>query len=316
MAERPGFNIIAAAFYFLVVLFRRPVSTLWVVGLASGAVLLAAWLGETNAIRLAGEAAEATGKTPMPEPAEIFAAGGLLFLAIILFELVLAGAVLRLMTRGETAAGLPFRLWTDEGRLALVWLVFFALFFVAAFGLMMLAMAAVIPLMVIAGDGAPAAMMAAMFVVYGVMLLAGLYFYARLSPAAALTVRDRKFRFFEAWGATRRVGWGMVAAYLVLFIVLVAAALAVDAARIIEVFGALRAGRFEDFPAFAEAFSLAAAPVNFADPAAIGHAMALAVFEVVSRALLLGPAAYVAVKTAGFAALTAPPPQPFATESA
>ena len=49
---------------------------------------------------------------------------------------------------------------------------------------------------------------------FGLLLYA--YLAARFSPAAALTVRDRRIRFLAAWRTTRgRRGWIVLAAYLV-----------------------------------------------------------------------------------------------------
>lgn len=46
------------------------------------------------------------------------------------------------------------------------------------------------------------------------------YFAVRLSPAAAITIRDQKIAFFDAWGATRGRFWTLFGAFIVLAILI------------------------------------------------------------------------------------------------
>lgn len=113
------------------------------------------------------------------------------------------------------AEGFTLKLGADEGRLAVVGLIWFALLIAGYFALLFIG---VIPA-VIAGMlfGMAGAIAAAALAVCGALLLA-LYFFARLSAASALTVRDRTIRFFESWRLTRGTGFRLMGSYLILFV--------------------------------------------------------------------------------------------------
>ena len=112
------------------------------------------------------------------------------------------------------AEGFRLALGADEGRLAVVGLIWFALLIVGYLGLLF---AALIPgLLVGLVAGAPLG-----FVVGGIVFLAGfviaLYLFARLSAASALTMRDNQIRFFESWQLTKGNGWRLAGSYFLLF---------------------------------------------------------------------------------------------------
>ncbi len=114
------------------------------------------------------------------------------------------------------ADGFGLKLGADEGRLAVVGLIWFALLIAGYFALVI---GAVLPGLIaglVAGAGAG-------FAVGGVILLAGmiaaLFLFARLSPAASLTIRDRQIRFFESWNLTKGYGWPLAGSYFALFAV-------------------------------------------------------------------------------------------------
>lgn len=131
---------------------------------------------------------------------------------------VLEGALQRRYVRLEPFA---LRFGGDELRLILVGLVWgvliVVLYFTVAFVVIMAVTAFIGYLAtVVAAEGAG-------FVPFVPAILVGLaaaclsiWLIVRLSPAAALTVRDRRFRFFEAWAVTRGRFWPLLAAYLVL----------------------------------------------------------------------------------------------------
>lgn len=114
------------------------------------------------------------------------------------------------------AEGFGLKLGADEGRLSVVGLIWFALLIAGYFALVI---GAVLPGM-IAGL---ALGVAAGFALGGLILLAGmiaaLYLFARLSPAASLTIRDRQIRFFESWNLTNGYGWSIAGSYFALFAV-------------------------------------------------------------------------------------------------
>jgi len=114
------------------------------------------------------------------------------------------------------ADGFGLKLGADEGRLAVVGLIWFALLIA---GYIALLIGAMLPGM-IAGLALGAA---TGFAVGGTILLAGmiaaLYLFARLSPAGPLTIRDRQIRFFESWNLTKGYGWALAGSYFALFAV-------------------------------------------------------------------------------------------------
>jgi hypothetical protein len=114
------------------------------------------------------------------------------------------------------AEGFSLKLGADEGRLALVGLIWFALLIAGCFAL---ALGAVIPGVIVGlavGAAAGALLGGGIFLIG---LVVALYLFARLSPAAPLTIRDRQIRFFESWNLTRGHGWSMAGSYFALFAV-------------------------------------------------------------------------------------------------
>lgn len=114
------------------------------------------------------------------------------------------------------AEGFSLKLGADEGRLAVVGLIWFALLIAGYFAL---ALGAIIP-GVIAGLVAGAAVGALLGGgIFLIGLVVALYLFARLSPAAPLTIRDRQIRFFESWNLTKGHGWSLAGSYFALFAV-------------------------------------------------------------------------------------------------
>lgn len=114
------------------------------------------------------------------------------------------------------AEGFSLKLGADEGRLAVVGLIWFALLIA---GYLALVLGAVIPGVIVGlavGAAAGALLGGGIFLIG---LVAALYLFARLSPAAPLTIRDRQIRFFESWNLTRAHGWSLAGSYFVLFAV-------------------------------------------------------------------------------------------------
>lgn len=126
---------------------------------------------------------------------------------------VFEGASQRRYIRGE---GFRLRISADEGRLAVIALIWVALLIAGYIGLLII-------ILVPFGIGALLGGVAVGGVLAGLFTLAGLvamvWLFARLSPAGALTIRDEKIRFFEAWRVTRPCGGGLFASYLALLLI-------------------------------------------------------------------------------------------------
>lgn len=110
--------------------------------------------------------------------------------------------------------GFSLRLGADEGRLAIVGLIWCALLIA---GYLALAIGAVIPGLIVGAIAGAAVGVVTGALVFVIGLVAALWLYARLSPASALTIRDNQIRFFEAWNVTKGCGWRLAGSYLLLF---------------------------------------------------------------------------------------------------
>lgn len=126
----------------------------------------------------------------------------------VLFE----GASQRRYIRGE---GFRLRIGADEGRLAIVALIWIALLFGFYLALVF---GTVLPglLIGLVAGAAVGVIAGGLFFVGG--FVGALWLYARLSPASALTIRDRQIRFFEAWKITRGKGWRLTGSYFLLLL--------------------------------------------------------------------------------------------------
>ena len=138
----------------------------------------------------------------------------LLMLLGVLFWAVFEAALQRRYVREE---GFRLRLGGDEFRLILVGLIW-----------MICGAAASVVSLFLIGASTASLVMALDNPVGGalVIMLAGsmigffwLWIVIRLAPASAMTVRDRKLSFFNAWGATRGRFWSLLGAYIILAII-------------------------------------------------------------------------------------------------
>jgi hypothetical protein len=133
----------------------------------------------------------------------------------LLIWTVFEAASQRRYIRGD---GFSLRLGADEGRLAVVGLIWFALAIGAS-------IAAVIAILVPFGIGAligGIALGSALALAGTLAIGTGLiWLFARLSPASALTIRDQNIRFFEAWSATKACATPLFLSYLALLAIIV-----------------------------------------------------------------------------------------------
>lgn len=119
----------------------------------------------------------------------------------------------RRFMRGD---GFRLRLGADEGRMAVVGLIWIALLIAAYIGFAILVAIVAGLAFAFGGTGVGIALLV-------LVMLAGfgafLWLFARLSPAGALTIRDQQIRFFEAWRVTKGKTWTLFGAYLTLFLI-------------------------------------------------------------------------------------------------
>jgi|TARA_B100000678_G_scaffold68417_1_gene56128 hypothetical protein len=123
----------------------------------------------------------------------------LLIILGVLFWVVFEAAIHRRYVREE---GFRLSLGGDELRLLLVGLLWFV-FFIISYLLSLILAGILIAIFVTIGDGETFFLGLGFPAVFLVTGLAWAYVAVRLSPASALTVRDRRVHFFHAWGASR-----------------------------------------------------------------------------------------------------------------
>ncbi|MEZ6012037.1 MAG: hypothetical protein R3C08_09235 [Hyphomonas sp.] len=142
---------------------------------------------------------------------------GLLVMPLgILLWMVFEGANQRRYMRGD---GFRLRIGADEGRLFVVGLIWMAFFIAIYIGF---AISIIIPIfmgLTLGADGAWISVLLGFAIIAGYFLLV-LWIAARLSAAAALTVRDRQIRFFESWRITKGKGWTILGSWVVLMLIM------------------------------------------------------------------------------------------------
>ncbi|MDX1293182.1 MAG: hypothetical protein R3265_10240 [Hyphomonas sp.] len=134
----------------------------------------------------------------------------------ILMWLLFEAASQRRYMRGD---GFSLKLGADEGRLFVVGLFWFGLMIALYIGMVI---CMIVPMSIGAAMGRDGALIAGllMFVLMiGFMVLA-IWIMARFSPAAAMTIRDRKIRFGSAWRATKGKVWTLIGSWLVLGLIM------------------------------------------------------------------------------------------------
>ena len=119
------------------------------------------------------------------------------------------------------ADGFSLKLGGDEGRLLVVglfWLGLMIALYIGMFALMLVPMTLG---MALGSDGAIIAGLVTfiLFVTYFVLTI---WIGVRFSPAAALTIRDRKIRFGSAWRVTKGRVWTLIGSWLVLGLIMMA----------------------------------------------------------------------------------------------
>ncbi|MEH6488771.1 hypothetical protein [Hyphomonas oceanitis] len=133
------------------------------------------------------------------------------------FWIIFEGASQRRYMRAE---GFRLRLGGDEWRLLVVGLIWFVLFIGLYLGGII---AFIVPMAIAAATGTgEGAMIGGLltFVLALAYMIFALWLCARFSPAAALTVRDRRIRFGQAWRVTKGKAWTIVGSWIVLGLIM------------------------------------------------------------------------------------------------
>ncbi len=133
----------------------------------------------------------------------------------VLLWMMFEAANQRRHMRGEE---FRLRLGADEGRVLVVGLIWFALIIVIYIAAVVLI---IIPSAVTAvatggGSGNPALAILVAGIMGLIVFGLAIWIAARLSAAAALTIRDRQIRFFESWRVTKGKSGTLIGAWLLL----------------------------------------------------------------------------------------------------
>lgn len=152
-------------------------------------------------------------------PTNQLASVGLYYLVLLaigaIFWAVFEAAVQRRYVLDE---GFSLKFGGDELRLLVVGLLWFVSFF-GSYIVMIVAL--LLPLSALNSNGvSPIAPLLFFLVALGYF---GVWIWVavKLSAASALTIRDKKIRFFHSWGATRGRFWALFGAFLLLFIIVI-----------------------------------------------------------------------------------------------
>lgn len=312
--DKPAFNFASAAFFFFKALARRPGAVFWI---AFWQIVLYA-IVYAPAIYLSwpfyGEVFGALAEGREPEPAALIehalrlAAGmSIAVLGGILALLLAQGAWLRLMTRDEVAGGIPFRFGGDELRLLGVNLLFILanLLFWAAVTLL-----ASLPSILAAAGGGDTGVVLGGAAISALIVVAAVIVWIilaiKFTAAPAMSVQQRRFRFFGSFAATGGITGWLFLVYLVAVVVWIAGYLLISFIQQIvgllvaaDLIGALSTLDPESDPEVV--FSILAE--LFTQPSvliALGLLLLVQlIFQILFEAFWHGPGAYAAVRHAG-----------------
>ncbi|KCZ55071.1 hypothetical protein HY29_02350 [Hyphomonas beringensis] len=132
---------------------------------------------------------------------------------------VFEAASQRRYMRGE---GFSLRFGADEGRILLIGLIWIGIFLALYIGLFIVML---VPMGVLAftassgSDGGTAFAVLLMLVFILAYMVFALWFCARFSPAAAMTIRDKTIQFGEAWRVSKGKAWTIVGSWIVLMLI-------------------------------------------------------------------------------------------------
>lgn len=135
-------------------------------------------------------------------------------------------ACLRWMIRGEQKGLFGFTLDGDTWRVYgtyWAWLIFCILGIIAL--MIILGVLGAVLGVLLGQSGASPGAMASLAVLPFIAIFVPIYFATRFAPAAAVSVAERRFKFFDAWPATKGRFWALFGAFLLLWVLYVIVAL-------------------------------------------------------------------------------------------
>ena len=157
------------------------------------------------------------------------------FLFLLGYYILLAAyeaACLRWMIHGETGGLFGLSLGADTWRVYFsywIWFLLLIAFYIVCAIVAGGAMASVFMGMQGGAEPSPAAVIIPL--VLGLLVVLELiYFSVRLAPAAATSVARRKFAFFDAWKVSKGRFWGLLGAFVLLFLMFMVFVIAVEVA--------------------------------------------------------------------------------------
>lgn len=188
-------------------------------------------------------------------------------------------ACLRWMIRGEQKGPFGFSLDGDTWRVYgtyWAWLIFCILGFIAL--MIILGVLGGVLGMLLGQSGATSGAMAGLAVLPFIGILVPIYFATRFAPAAAVSVAEGRFKFFDAWPATKGRFWALFGAFLLLWVLYIIVAIGLTFAWLAYTLG----------PQASEIFA------QSSDPAAMSLAMNQAMMDAMGTPMGLGT--YIAVQ--------------------
>lgn len=198
------------------------------------------WAASVSASGAGAAANGAPSMDAMMPPQSVMAIGPAYLLLLLGYYILLASyeaACLRWMIHGETGGLFGLTLGADTWRVYFsywVWLVLLIAFYIVCALIAGGALASVFLSM--QGSAEPSASTVIVPLIAGlVIVLALIYFSVRFAPAAATSVARKKFAFFEAWTVSKGRFWGLLGAFVLLFLMFFVFIIAVEVAFMVMV---------------------------------------------------------------------------------
>lgn len=221
--DKPAFNFTSAIFFFFKALGRRPGAVAWIAlwqlvlyALVYVPVFALLWPFYAEIFGTIVQGGEPDDALVLQHVAGLIAGVSLAFFGGFFALLLAQAAWLRLLTRDKVAGGIPFRLGFDELRLFGVNFLFF-IANVVFWGLL-ISLIFVPNVVAISSGGETGAVIggAAVSALLGVgAVIVWIILALKFSAAPAMTVHQRKFRFFGSFAATRGITGWLFLVYLV-----------------------------------------------------------------------------------------------------